>query len=312
MLSTTSRAPAAWASAATAGHVQHPQHRIGQGLAVDHRRPVGADRLGPGRGVEGVDPDHGDAQRRQVAPQQVVGVAVDLGRGHQGVAAAQQADQGGGDRRHPAGRDQGLGRSVQPGDLGRRRVHGRVVEAGVPGLVQPARALDVGVRLVVELEGGGLVDRRDHREGPRRVGPAGAVALCGVVHPGTLLSRGSPTTTLGRVSDDDLAEQAVALTRALVRIDSQNPGLVPGAAGESAVVARARLRLSRSGFDGDGGPARARPRPTQPAGPSPWHRRRHRGAAQRPPRHGRGRGHARPVRRPGRRRPAATAAAPAT
>lgn len=50
-------------------------------------------------------------------------------------------------------------------------------------------------------------------------------------------------------ADVDLGEDAVALTGALVTIDSVNPGLVPGAAGEPDIVEHLRNRLSRSGFD---------------------------------------------------------------
>ena len=46
----------------------------------------------------------------------------------------------------------------------------------------------------------------------------------------------------------DVAETAVALTAELVAIDSVNPGLVPGAAGEAAIVRHLHDRLSRSGF----------------------------------------------------------------
>ena len=49
-------------------------------------------------------------------------------------------------------------------------------------------------------------------------------------------------------ADDDLGEAAVALTAELVAIDSVNPGLVPGAAGEAAIVEHLRNRLQRSGF----------------------------------------------------------------
>jgi len=46
----------------------------------------------------------------------------------------------------------------------------------------------------------------------------------------------------------DVAAAAVELLAELVGIDSVNPGLVPGAAGETAIVARLRRRLDRSGF----------------------------------------------------------------
>ena len=45
-----------------------------------------------------------------------------------------------------------------------------------------------------------------------------------------------------------LGEAAVALAAELVAIDSVNPGLVPGAAGEAAIVEHLRNRLQRSGF----------------------------------------------------------------
>ena len=53
----------------------------------------------------------------------------------------------------------------------------------------------------------------------------------------------------GPRSDVALGEDAVALTSELVAIDSVNPGLVPGAAGESDIVEHLRNRLSRSGFE---------------------------------------------------------------
>ncbi|GAA5149369.1 ArgE/DapE family deacylase [Nocardioides marinquilinus] len=60
---------------------------------------------------------------------------------------------------------------------------------------------------------------------------------------------------------DDVAAEAVALTAALVGIDSVNPTLVPGAAGERAVVEHLRRRLEGRGFEthvvlGAGGPTR--------------------------------------------------------
>jgi acetylornithine deacetylase len=50
-------------------------------------------------------------------------------------------------------------------------------------------------------------------------------------------------------TDDVLGDAAVALTAELVAIDSVNPGLAPGAAGEAAVVDHLRDRLRRSGFE---------------------------------------------------------------
>lgn len=50
-------------------------------------------------------------------------------------------------------------------------------------------------------------------------------------------------------TDADLGTDAVALTAELVRIDSVNPGLVPGAAGEATIVTRLRERLQHSGFE---------------------------------------------------------------
>ncbi|QIM21393.1 M20/M25/M40 family metallo-hydrolase [Phycicoccus sp. HDW14] len=47
----------------------------------------------------------------------------------------------------------------------------------------------------------------------------------------------------------DLAAEAVRLAAALVAVDSVNPGLVPGAAGEAAVVEHLRARLVASGFE---------------------------------------------------------------
>ncbi|HEY8307915.1 MAG TPA: M20/M25/M40 family metallo-hydrolase [Lapillicoccus sp.] len=46
----------------------------------------------------------------------------------------------------------------------------------------------------------------------------------------------------------DVAEAAVALTAELVAIDSVNPGLVPGAAGEDEIVRHLRARLDAAGF----------------------------------------------------------------
>ena len=51
------------------------------------------------------------------------------------------------------------------------------------------------------------------------------------------------------VTDDVLGAEAVALTTELVGIDSVNPGLVPGAAGEARVVEHLRDRLRGSGFE---------------------------------------------------------------
>ena len=42
---------------------------------------------------------------------------------------------------------------------------------------------------------------------------------------------------------------ALTLAAELIRIDSVNPGLVPGAAGESAIADYLRARLVRTGFD---------------------------------------------------------------
>ena len=47
---------------------------------------------------------------------------------------------------------------------------------------------------------------------------------------------------------DDLGDAAVALLSELVAIDSVNPGLVDGAAGESAIVAFLANRLRANGF----------------------------------------------------------------
>jgi acetylornithine deacetylase len=52
----------------------------------------------------------------------------------------------------------------------------------------------------------------------------------------------------GARTHDDLGARAVALAAELVAIDSVNPGLVPGAAGEVAIVEHLRNRLQRSGF----------------------------------------------------------------
>ena len=52
----------------------------------------------------------------------------------------------------------------------------------------------------------------------------------------------------GGAADRALGDAAVALTLELVAIDSVNPGLVPGAAGEAAAVDHLRNRLRGSGF----------------------------------------------------------------
>lgn len=46
----------------------------------------------------------------------------------------------------------------------------------------------------------------------------------------------------------DIGDEAVDLAAELVRIDSANPGLVPGSAGERAIVEHLSHRLERSGF----------------------------------------------------------------
>ncbi|WP_460825689.1 M20 family metallopeptidase [Nostocoides australiense] len=48
--------------------------------------------------------------------------------------------------------------------------------------------------------------------------------------------------------DGNLGDRACALLRELVAIDSVNPGLVPGAAGEAEIIAALAKRLSASGF----------------------------------------------------------------
>ncbi len=65
---------------------------------------------------------------------------------------------------------------------------------------------------------------------------------------GQAASAAAPDGRSGRVTDDDLGQRAVALAAELVAIDSVNPGLVPGAAGEAAIVEHLRNRLQRSGF----------------------------------------------------------------
>jgi acetylornithine deacetylase len=58
-----------------------------------------------------------------------------------------------------------------------------------------------------------------------------------------------PRSAPERLDPEALGAAAIALTAALVRIDSVNPGLVPGAAGESAVIEHLRTRLHRTGFE---------------------------------------------------------------
>jgi len=52
-----------------------------------------------------------------------------------------------------------------------------------------------------------------------------------------------------RRGDAALGDDAVALAVTLVGIDSVNPGLVPGAAGEHDIVCHLRDRLLHSGFE---------------------------------------------------------------
>ena len=59
----------------------------------------------------------------------------------------------------------------------------------------------------------------------------------------------APGASGPHLTDADLGTDAVALTAELVRIDSVNPGLVPGAAGEATIVTRLRERLQHSGFE---------------------------------------------------------------
>jgi acetylornithine deacetylase len=56
-------------------------------------------------------------------------------------------------------------------------------------------------------------------------------------------------------ADDRLGDAVVALTAELVAVDSVNPGLVPGAAGEAGIVEMLRRRLDRRGFRTDVVPA---------------------------------------------------------
>ena len=60
--------------------------------------------------------------------------------------------------------------------------------------------------------------------------------------------RSTPTTRRRR-ADDELGDDAVALAVALVGIDSVNPGLVAGAAGEHGIVEHLRDRLLHGGFE---------------------------------------------------------------
>ena len=48
--------------------------------------------------------------------------------------------------------------------------------------------------------------------------------------------------------DQAVADAAVDLTEALVRLDTVNPGLVPGAAGERAAAELLTARLAAAGF----------------------------------------------------------------
>ncbi|GAA4408453.1 ArgE/DapE family deacylase [Fodinibacter luteus] len=77
--------------------------------------------------------------------------------------------------------------------------------------------------------------------GPRSDADLGADAVA--------LTAANPGSDAGPRTDADLGADAVALTAALVAIDSVNPGLVPGAAGEAAIVEHLRTRLRRAGFE---------------------------------------------------------------
>ncbi len=79
------------------------------------------------------------------------------------------------------------------------------------------------------------------------------------------------------------AAAAVGLAVELVRTDSVNPALVPGAAGEGAVAGLLARRLRRSGFDVRLVPAAGAlaGRAWWPGGPA--HRRRPQPAAERAP-----------------------------
>ncbi|HEU4330072.1 MAG TPA: M20/M25/M40 family metallo-hydrolase [Lapillicoccus sp.] len=74
----------------------------------------------------------------------------------------------------------------------------------------------------------------------------------------------------------NLGAAAVALTAELVGIDSVNPGLVPGAAGEAAIVQLLLQRLERAGFethvieanDGPGRPSLVAAAPDRGSGPT--------------------------------------------
>lgn len=72
----------------------------------------------------------------------------------------------------------------------------------------------------------------------------------------------------------DVASAAVSLAADLVAIDSVNPGLVPGAAGESAIVRHLQKRLGARGFAPHVVEAVGHPgRPSLvavPSGPAEW------------------------------------------
>jgi len=73
---------------------------------------------------------------------------------------------------------------------------------------------------------------------------------------------------------ESVAESAVELLKELIGIDSVNPGLVPGAAGESQIVAFLQQRLSSAGFSTEVvAPPHAQDRPSLIAyapGPDDW------------------------------------------
>ncbi len=60
---------------------------------------------------------------------------------------------------------------------------------------------------------------------------------------------GHSATPLGPTLEDGVGEEAVRLTAELVGVDSVNPGLVRGAAGEGEAVRVLRARLEAAGFD---------------------------------------------------------------
>ena len=140
--------------------IQHGQSRVGDGLA-EHRLGVGAEgrvqlllgAIGRHEGEVNAHPLHGDSK-------QVVGAAIDGGGGHHVIATGGDVEHGIEGGRLTGGGQHSGGTALHLADLGRHRVVGGVLQAGVEiaggfQVKQFAHILAGGV-----FEGGGL----DHRD----------------------------------------------------------------------------------------------------------------------------------------------------